>query len=199
MRFFDNVVSYVDRDMFDMFTFEFIEGNADAIKDKSKVLISDENAIRLFGTVSAVGKTMSLIQNGQPTKEWEVGAVYKLPPINSSFNDNGAFMLYDNLYDLDKDMLNATNWKYRSNTFVMIPDAGRLSVIEGQMKPFAENNNKVREDFVMSGFHLDPFVGMATRDEYNKREGTWTRNASPLAAVVGCAVMAIPYFVDRVL
>lgn len=187
---FDNSLSYVDPDMFSMFTFEFLHGDPAIIKDKSKVIISDENAIRLYGTVDAVGKTMTMIREGAPYKEYEVGAVFKLPPINSSFND-GSFVLFDNYYELEKDYQNATNWKYRSNTFVMLPDASRISVIEDQLKPFAENNNKVREDFIIKGFKLDPLVGMATRDEYDNRNGTWTRDASPLAAVIGCAVMGI--------
>jgi putative ABC transport system permease protein len=187
---FDNQISYIDPDMFTMFTFEFIEGTPDVLKDKSKIIISDENAIRLFGTVNAVGKTMTHIKDSKPFKEYEVGAVFKRPPINSSFGDV-AFMLYDNYYDLDEGSQKGTNWKYRSNTFVRVMDPGRISVIEEQLKPLAENNNKVREDFIIGRFELTPFVGMATNDEYSKIPGTWTRDASPLAAVIGCAVMAI--------
>jgi putative ABC transport system permease protein len=187
---FNNVIAFVDPDMFGMFTFEFVEGNAQSIKDKSKMLISDENAIRLFGTVNAVGKTMSLIENGLPTKEYEVGGVYKLPPMNSSF-DIGAYVLYDNVLDMTPDMQKGTNWKYRANLFVMVPDAARIPAIEEQLKPYAENNNKVREDFIMRGFTLDPLIGMARRDEDIRRQGTWTRDASPKAAVIGVAVMAI--------
>jgi cell division protein FtsX len=187
---FDNTLSYVDPDIFSMFTFEFIGGDPMSIKDKSKIIISDENAIRLFGTTNAVGKTMTMIQNGAPTKEYEVGAVFKLPPINSSFND-ASFVLFENYYDIDDEVLKGTSWKFRVNAFAMIPDANRISVIEDQLKPLAENNNKVREDFVITGFHLDPLPGMAPRDEYGNRQGAWTREASPIAAVIGCAVMAI--------
>lgn len=187
---FDNSLSFVDPDMFKMFTFEFIEGDPMSIKDKTKMLISDENAIRLFGTVNAVGKTMTMMEQGLPKKEYEVAGVFKLPPINSSFNDQ-SFVLYDNFYDLDPKAENGSNWKYRTSAFIMLPEAGRISVIEDQLKPLSENNNKVREDFVIKGFKLDPLVGMATRDEYTDRQGTWTRDASPIAAVVGTAVMGI--------
>ncbi len=187
---FDNVLSYVDPDMFRMFTFTFLHGDPSVITNKNKVIISDENAIRLFGTTDAVGKTMSLIEDGKPTDVFEVGAVFKLPPINSSFNDR-TFVLFDHFLDKDPQALKGTNWKYRVNAFVMVPDATRLGVIEDQLKPFAENNNKVREDFIIKSFKLDRLVGMAVRDEYEDRQGTWTRDASPQAAVVGCAVMAI--------
>lgn len=187
---FDHVPAFVDPDLFEMFTFQFIDGDAASIKDKSKILISDENAKRLFGTEKAVGKTMTMIEKGQPTKEFEVGGVYKLPPTNSSFN-NGSFLNFENYFDLHPEVSKGTDWKYRLNTFVMLPDPGRISVIEDQLKPLIENNNKVREDFVLTGFKLVPLSGMAARDEYNNIQGTYTRDASPLAAVVGCAVMAI--------
>ena len=187
---FDNNLSYVDPDLFQMFTFNFIEGDPMSIKDKSRIIISDENAIRLFGTVNAVGKTMTMMEKGVPYKEYEVGAVFRLPPVNSSFND-GAFVLFDNYFDIDPAVQKGTNWKYRVNAFVMLPEASRISVVQEQLQPFTENNNKVREDFIIKGFVLDPLAGMATRDEYGDRQGTWTRDASPIAAVIGCAVMGI--------
>lgn len=187
---FDNQMSFVDPDLFNMFTFEFIHGDPESIRDKSKMLLSDRNAIRLFGTTDAVGKTMTLIESGKPTKEFEVGGVYKMPPINSSFND-GAFVQYENFFDLFPYLEKGTNWKYRTNLFVQIPDEGRLQVVIDQLNPLAENNNKVREDFVISGFNLDPLPGMAKRDEYEDRNGTYTRDASPKAAVMGTAMMAI--------
>lgn len=187
---FDNPVALVDADLFKMFTFEFIEGDASAIKDKSKIILSDKNAIRLFGTDHAVGKTMTWIDKGVPAREFEVGAVYKLPPLNSSFYV-GSFMSFDNEYDFEPQSKEGTNWKFRSNIFVQVPDASRIEAIEASLNPFAENNNKVREDFVIRGFKLDPFVGMAVRDRYSDRDGVWTRNAAPKAAVYGCAVMAV--------
>jgi hypothetical protein len=187
---FDHRPGFVDADLFTMFTFEFIHGDAAAIKDKSKILISDENAIRLYGTVDALGKTMTMIENGAPKKEYEVGGVFKRPPINSSF-ENDSFLLFDNFFDMNPQLLNGTDWKFRVNTFVMVPDENRISVIEEQLKPLTEYNNKVREDFIMTRFHLDPLVGMAERDEYGSIQGSYTRGATPLAAVFGCAVMGV--------
>lgn len=187
---FDNHISYVDPDLFKMFTFEFLHGDASVINDKSKIILNDENAIRLFGTVNAVGKTMTIVRDGRPWKEYEVGAVYKLPQVNSSFGDR-SFALFDNYFDLDSALQRGTNWKYRTNLFVMLPDANRVEAVESQLKPFTENNNKVREDFVISRYQLDPFVGMAVRDEYEDRNGTWTRSGAPHAAMVATPIMAI--------
>ncbi|MDL5049378.1 ABC transporter permease [Oscillatoria amoena NRMC-F 0135] len=183
-------MSYIDPEFFDLFTFEFLDGSSGAINDRSRILISDELANRLFGTTQAVGKGVTQLTGEGKLKEYEVGAVFRLPPTNSSFND-GAFTHYENYWDLNQELSNGTNWVYRNTLFVQLENASRIEAVQEQLKPYTENNNKVREDFVISGFKLDSFVGMAVRDEYTDRPGTWTRDASPLAAVVGVGVMGI--------
>lgn len=187
---FDGSMSYVDPGFFNLFTFQFLDGSASAIQDKTRILISDEMAIRLFGTIQAVGKGVTHLLGEGKVKEFEVGGVYKLPPTSSSFNDP-VFTNYENYWDINSEFKQGTNWYYRNTVFVQLKDVNRISAVENQLKPFKENNNKVREDFIISGFKLDPFVGMAVRDEYTDRPGTWTRDASPLAAVVGVGVMGI--------
>ncbi|MFN3841275.1 MAG: ABC transporter permease [Cyclobacteriaceae bacterium] len=187
---FDASLAYVDPDFMTMFTLEIAEGSLQAIHDKSRVLISEELAFRLYGTSQAVGKPFTHILTEGRVQEYEVGGVYKLPPTNSSFNDH-AFTNYENYWAINSEFKQGANWYYRNTVFVQLKDGTRITTIEDQLKPFKDNNNKVREDFVISGFTLDPFVGMAVRDEYNDRPGTWTRGASPLAAVVGVGVMGI--------
>jgi ABC-type antimicrobial peptide transport system permease subunit len=187
---FDSNMSYVDPDFFDMFTYEFLAGSPSTIKNKTSVLISDELAQRLFGSNDVLGKTLTHILGDGKTKEYEITAVYKTSPINTSFNDH-AFALYDNYWDVAPDLQQGLNWYYRNTLFMQVPDPARISSIETQLKPFIENNNKIREDFIITAFKLDSFVGMAVRDTYSERPGSWTRDASPIAAVVGVAVMGI--------
>jgi putative ABC transport system permease protein len=187
--FFDTSLGYVDKDFFTVFTFEFIEGNPGTL-DKSKIFISDELRAKYFGNEKALGKIVTQILPDNKTKEYEVAGVYRKPPSNSSF-DYDAHAIYENYLDLDTVLRNGTNWRYRATLFVQVKDASRISAIEAQMKPFAENNNKIREDFIITDFKLDPLPGMAVRDEASDRPGTWTRDASPIAAVVGTAMMGI--------
>lgn len=188
---FGNGIGYVDPDFFEMFTFEFLAGSPSAIREKNKLLISDVNAVRLFGSVQeALGKTVTHMLGKGKTQELEIAGVYKLPVINSSFNDE-AFGSYKMYLDLEPELNDGHTWYYRTNAFVELTNPSRIRTIEEQLKPFVENNNKVREDFIITEFKLDPLVGMATRDEYEDRPGTWTRDASPKAAVIGCAIMAI--------
>jgi putative ABC transport system permease protein len=179
-------LNYVDPEFFELFTFEFIYGHPSGLKDKSKIFLSDEMAIRLFGSTDIVGKQITQVM-GTELKEVEVAAVFKKQPANSSFGVD-AYMQYENFFDESKQK--EDDWKYRNTLFVMISDASRVQAVTKQIQPYKENNNKVREDFQIREFVLDPFVGMAQRDEAND---TWsqTREGSPRAAVIAPIFMAV--------
>jgi putative ABC transport system permease protein len=187
--FFETSLGYVDKEYFNVFTFEFLEGNPNDL-DKSKIFISDELRSKYFGNEKALGKVVTQVFGDNRTKEYEIAGVYRKPPANSSF-EYDAHAVYENYLELDSVLQNGTNWRYRATLFLQVKDASRIPAIEAQMKPFAENNNKIREDFIITDFKLDPLPGMAVRDEASDRPGTWTRDASPIAAVVGTAMMGI--------
>jgi putative ABC transport system permease protein len=182
--------SYVDPDFFKMFSFEFIHGSAAAMTDKSKIVISDQLATRYYGTENPIGKAITQLVRSDLKREFEIVGVYKLPKTNSSF-DEDLFALYDNYWDVSAELENGTNWEMRSTLFVYISNPDRVGAVEQQLKPYAENNNKVREDFLIQEFKLDQLKGMAVRDEVKHRPGIGTRHAAPLSAVIGCAVMGV--------
>jgi ABC-type antimicrobial peptide transport system permease subunit len=184
---FPGGLAYVDPELFEVFSFDFISGRPADLKDKSKVFLSDEQALRLFNTTDAVGKQITQVM-GATEKEVQVGGVFRKPPANSSFHWS-AYMHYDNYFDEAKDV-KESDWKQRGSVFVQVNDPSRLSVVSRQLQPFVENNNKVREDFQIKEFVLDPFIGMAQRDQVND---TWaqTRTSSPTAAVIAPVLMAV--------
>ena len=187
---FQTNVTNVDPDFFKLFTFQFIEGNGE-LKDKGQICINDQLAEKYFGKESALGKMMVQVLDSGKTREFIVSGVYKKQPSNSSFPD-AAFTTYDNQFFGNTDPnYNENTWQYRSTLFVQVSDPKKVASIESQLKPYTENNNKIREDFIIREFKLRSFVGMAVDDGYNDRPGTWTREGSPIAAVVGIGVMAI--------
>jgi putative ABC transport system permease protein len=184
---FPGGVAYVDPDFFDMFTFEFIDGNPADLKDKSKVFLSDELARKLFGSIDVVGKQVTQVL-GADAKELTVGGIFKKQPQGSSFRFQ-SYMHYDNYFDDAKDV-KEDEWKHWTSLFVMVNNPDRLNVIHKQLQGYRENNNKVREDFIVKEYVLDPFVGMAQRDQVND---TWneTWDANSRAAVHAPTIMAV--------
>lgn len=181
-------LAYVDTSFFNMFSFEFLYGDASAINQKSSALISDELALKMFGSKDVVGKQFTQVIN-EKNRELVVGAVYKSQPASSSFTQ-GSYLNYENFYEDAGSQYDRMSWKNRCTFFIQIKDPGRVKSVTDQLQPYKENNNKVREDFLIARFEVDPFVGMARRDESND---TWsdTQSASPIAAVVAPAIMAL--------
>lgn len=185
---FGGDITYVDPAFFKVFTFEFIEGNGD-LKSRSEICISDEVAIKYFGQEKALGKSITQVLDSGKTKEYVVAGVFKKQPSNSSFF-GGAYSHYDNNFEFDNTPgFDENAWRFRNTLFVQIKDPSRVASIQAQLKPYAENNNKIREDFIIDYFLVEPFEGMAVRDSYNDKNGTWTRDGSPLAAVIGIGMM----------
>jgi putative ABC transport system permease protein len=185
-------VRYVDTAFFRVFTFGFIEGNG-SIVDKTNIIIGDDLAKKYFGTESALGKSISQVLDSGKTKQFTITGVFKAPPTNSSFGfSNMAYTNFYNQFEADGTPDYSENsWRYRVTLFVTVNDPNRLSNISDQLRPYSENNNKIREDFIIRDFVLDPFTGMAVRSEYADTPGMWTRSGSPIAAVVGIGVMGI--------
>lgn len=185
------IVYYTDPALFKLFTFEFIEGRPD-IDDRSSICLSDELAKKFFGTEQAVGKHLVQLLDSGKTKDYTVTGVFRKQPSNSSFYDGEAYAHFDHHFDDETDpTFNENNWYYRTTLFAQINDPAKVPLVQERLKHYAENNNKVREDFIINHFLVEPFAGMAVRDTYAEKEGCWTQDGSPLAAVVGVGMMGI--------
>ncbi|HMG92637.1 MAG TPA: ABC transporter permease [Chryseolinea sp.] len=186
---FNTEFTEVDAAFFTLFTFDFIEGSGD-LSDKSKICISEELAVKYFGQEKALGKPITQMLDSGQMREFTVAGVFRHPPINSSF-PSVTYVSYENSFVGNDPEFNENSWRYRNALFLQIKNPSRVAAIESQLTPYAENNNKIREDFIIKKFELDPMVGMAVRDSYSERPGSWTREGSPIAAVVGIGVMGI--------
>jgi ABC-type antimicrobial peptide transport system permease subunit len=186
---FGNEINYVDSAFFKVFTFEFIEGDGN-LGDPSKIFISDKLAEKYFGQEKALGKTITQMLDSGRVKEFEVAGVFKEQPSNSSFGNGSAYTAFSNMFKPYGDFHENT-WYYRTTIFLMINDPSRVKAVYDQMQSYIENNNKVREDFIIKEFQLQSLQGMAVADSYDDVPGTWTRDGSPLAAVIGVGMMGI--------
>jgi ABC-type antimicrobial peptide transport system permease subunit len=182
-------LTYVDLEFFQMFSFYFKSGNVDNLNDKTSLLISEEMAIRLFGSIAeALGKTITQVY-GDELKELKVAAIFAEPPMNSSFfkKEGSAYINFENYKD-EFSQVRSDDWRKECTLFVQINDLSRVSAVHQQLQGYIENNNKVRKDFQIAEFVLDPFSSMAADDRADAvQASTWA--APPLSAIVGAMVM----------
>jgi putative ABC transport system permease protein len=182
-------LSYVSPEFFQMFSFDFIAGNAAAFS-KTDVLISESVAHRLFATPEeAVGKMITQVY-GKELKEVKIAGVFREPPMNSSFfkRNGSAYMHEENFRDEYK-QVSPDDWKATTTLFIQVKQPGRLASVSKQLQSFKANNNNVREDFQIAEFTLDSFASLAHTDrDKNIQSATWS--APPLAAIIGSVIMS---------
>ncbi|MCG8374538.1 MAG: ABC transporter permease, partial [Balneolales bacterium] len=81
-------VAYADNELFDIFTFPVIEGNADELlPNTNSVVITESIATRYFSNESALGKTLRIRKN-EVFEDFEVTGVVQDMPSNSTVSFN---------------------------------------------------------------------------------------------------------------
>lgn len=184
---FNSLIGLVDPEFFKVFTFEFVEGNG-TITNKNQIAISETLAKKYFGDEKALGKTLNQSLDSGKYKSFTIIGVFKKPPFNTSFNFD-AYTHFDNQFD--RAAYTENSWVERINLFVQVPNSSRITTIESQIKPYTENNNLAKQDFIISDFVLEPFVGMGVRDSYSGIQGSFTNQGAHIAAIYGTAIMSL--------
>ncbi len=180
-------VTGVDPDFFDMFTFNFVSGSNSSISDKSKILISTKLVELYFPDNDPVDKIITYI-NGDEKIDFIVGGVFEKQPFNSSFYMD-AYVHFDNVIDIGG--WDENNWALFNTTFVSVNDPWDVPAIERQLQQYVEIQNRAKEDYKVDFFYLDPFAGMAVRDEKEDVWNSWFNDSLPVAAAIAPGIMAI--------
>jgi putative ABC transport system permease protein len=84
-KFDERNIFYVDKDFFQIFSFELIEGDpTTALEDPGSIVLTQEMARKIFGNKPALGETLNLNADG----DLQVTGVVKNVPRNSHFHFN---------------------------------------------------------------------------------------------------------------
>ncbi len=84
---------WADESFFNVFTFEFISGNAaTALRDLNSVILTEKSALKIFGTTDVTGKSVTI-----DSTNFVISAVIQNPPLNSHlrFDMLGSFITID--------------------------------------------------------------------------------------------------------
>jgi putative ABC transport system permease protein len=126
-------VHFVDEDFTKMFTIDFIKGSAEsALSSISNILVSDEKAIKLFGTTEIIGKTIETTQ-GLLT----VSGVFKALPKNSTLGYH-ILTRHENYYgkELQEDSWNSSY----GSVFIQRNSAIQLETLKDALNKMANTN-----------------------------------------------------------
>lgn len=126
---FEETVAMADKDVFDIFTFKFIEGNPEtALPSISSVAISQRTAQKYFGNEPAVGKSLQV--NGK--YDFTITAVYENFPVTSSMRFD-VILPVDFYKDLGRDL---TSWGSNSYPlYLLLREGTDVAAFEAKLKP----------------------------------------------------------------
>lgn len=160
----------VDPGFFRLFYFPLVSGNPKTcLLQPNMVVLSEDAALKYFGTRDALGKVLTIREEGE-FKAFQVSGVAKRCPQNSSIKFD--VLLPFRMSKADDE--NATNWfNFFLNTFVLLePSASPEQVASGMQRFFEKDSKKAVEELTqqfgpmsfqmkyglqaMEAIHLDP-------------------------------------------
>ncbi|MDN5201321.1 ABC transporter permease [Fulvivirgaceae bacterium BMA10] len=185
---FNTQFGFGDEAYLDIFTYPLIEGDKEAIKDPSKILITKKTAEKYFGEREALGEIMVIRNNSGQEFEFIVAGVMENPPLNTCMQFE-ALLNYENFIKISE-IEDPQDWqRFTSATFLRISDPTKRQVVENLLAKYVPIQNEARQDIPMHSFYLQPLEAVA--DEADNMWNYWLWNNMHPAAVVAPNVMAI--------
>lgn len=126
-----------DSNFFSVFSFPLISGNAEScLINPYSIILSKDEAIRQFGSIDAIGKTL-LLKGDSSFRPYTVTAVAKNCPQNSSIRFDALAPMHLSIAETK----NKENW-FNSylNTFVLLDDKANSGQVTSQMQSFFEKD-----------------------------------------------------------
>jgi putative ABC transport system permease protein len=134
-NFEERNIFYVDKDFFQIFSYELIEGDpATALEDPGSIVLTQKMAQKIFGTNNALGKTLNLNVDG----DLKVTGIIKNVPRNSHFH-------FDYLVSINTPQgrraeyldywLVIMGWSY-----VLLEEDADARIVEGKLAPVVEKH-----------------------------------------------------------
>lgn len=140
VRHEDNVFTerliFTDAAIFEMFTFNLLVGDPSTVlAEPSAVVISEETAQKYFGSIAALGKTLTITMDGESAKDFIVAGITQRVPQNSSIKFDILLPIVQAPgYDSQITNWGASSWV----TYVQLEDGHAGKTLESKFPPFIE-------------------------------------------------------------
>jgi putative ABC transport system permease protein len=133
-------VRIVDGNIFDVLQFPFLRGNpAHVLDDSNSLAISESEALRRFGTIDVVGKTLTLVLNSGNT-DYRITGVFKDIPKNSQFAANIVARVEPNTEFHDQPTF-MTSWGSQGGWYyVRLREGAKAADINAQLPAWKKRN-----------------------------------------------------------
>lgn len=168
---------YVDSSFFSVFSFPLLSGNPQTcLKEPRSIVLSEDAAIRQFGTTDAMDKIV-MLKEDSVFMPYKVTGICKKAPQNSSIK----FEVLLPIKESEADAKNNENWfNFFLNTFVVLDPKANVPSVEATMQKFYFEDSKevvktLSEKYGPMGwsstYSLQPFLNMHMSTELPSQNG----------------------------
>ena len=188
-------VLIADQALFDLFDFRFLAGDrGSALREPGSVVLTESEAVRLFGTKDVLGKTLLISTwGGGGEKPFAVTGVMEDPPFNSvtyiGRNENTVFLPFSNANDFFSGAEFDTDWSvYNTVTYARLTETANPKEVEAQLPALVQE----RLPDALRGkvsLQLEPM-----RDVYLNDFGGAARRLARLLLLVAALIMGVACF-----
>ena len=156
----------VDPEFMEMFDFEVLRGDASALKDRDKVIISERMAEKYFGDKDPIGQSLVVRFSGERGRtQLEVGAVVRVDEYKTSFDFN--FLTNYTLRERIEEDFKPVDWSENINgVFIMTEKPDDILAITDQVKDYPAIVNSAQKDWDVLSFTFEPLSTLFERSNY---------------------------------
>ena len=153
---FGENVCVVDPNFLDVFTFNIIKGDKEALKDPSKILISEKKAKKYFGDSPAIGEILRINPGQEGEQQLVVGGVFEdIRGQSSCFGFE--FLTHISFLERGPRPDTLTSWKERLGaSFVLLKDPSQSEKVTEQINQYIAVQNEVNPRSKRAKYLLQP-------------------------------------------
>jgi len=162
---YNQSLSLADPNFFEVFSFELLDGDANALYDPSKIFLSNELAKKYFGEERAVGKSLAINPEHSTGRTFVVGGVWADIPTQSSSIKIDCLTHIDFLEKGPRrDTL--THWQNRvGTTFLLLKDPSKSQEVAKQLARYIPLQNKALPNSKRNNYLLEPMSTIFMGDQ----------------------------------
>ncbi|MGD9020773.1 MAG: ABC transporter permease, partial [Lysobacterales bacterium] len=186
-----DTVAFADPELFDIFDFEIIKGDArTALNDNASIILSETLARKYFGETDPIGQTLTL-DNRYLRRDYRVQAVMGDLPLNTHLDIDALIKLDESDYvDNDGSWMFST-WNSASNhTYIKLREGATINPLVEQMDAFTDANLEVASGKA-SDRNKFPVISVPDIHLYSDAAGTVMRPGGDIQIVYSFAIIAL--------
>lgn len=187
-KVFNETFYFNDTDFWTMFEFPLIQGDLQALGDKSAIVITREIAEKYFGNVSPIGQQVSLSPDGEKYVEFLVQGVIENIPLNSSIRGD-IYLPFANIQQMYGSDPEDWGGRWSRATIIKIDQNVSPASIDSKLEGYLEITNNANPDWPTEGFYLLPFKEVANQSSFLRGEPF--QNPMPPVSIIAPSVIAM--------